>query len=122
MQIHVVRRGESIYSIAQAYNVSPNQIISANVLQAPNELVIGQALVIPITGRYHWVQPGESLYSIGRMFGVSPEEIANANNLSINEPLREGLRLYIPPSPKRYAQFNAYAEPRGSSVSETLEE
>lgn len=122
MQIHVVRQGESVYSIAQAYNISANQIISSNVLQAPNQLVIGQALVIPITGRYHWVQPGESLYSIGRMFGISPQEIANVNNISINEPLSEGLRLYIPPSPKRSAEFNAYVEPRGSTVSETLEE
>ncbi len=122
MQIHVVRPGESIYSIAQAYNVSANQIITSNVLQAPNQLVIGQALVIPITGRYHWVQAGESLYSIGRMFGISPQEIANVNNISIDEPLSEGLRLYIPPSPKRSAEFNAYVEPRGSTVSETLEE
>ncbi len=122
MQIHVVRQGESIYSIAQAYNINANQIISSNVLQAPNNLVIGQALVIPITGRYHWVQPGESLYSIGRMFRVSPQEIADANNLSIDQPLSEGLRLYIPPSPKRAAQFNAYVEPRGSAVSETLVE
>ncbi len=122
MQIHVVRQGESIYSIAQAYNISANQIISSNVLQAPNELVIGQALVIPITGRYHWVQPGETLSSIGRMFGVAPQEIADANNLSIDEPLKEGLRLYIPPSPKRYAQFNAYVEPRGTTVSENLEQ
>ena len=122
MQIHVVRQGESIYSIAQAYNISANQIISSNVLEAPNDLVIGQALVIPITGRYHWVQAGESLYSIGRMFGVSPQEIANVNNISIDEPLTVGLRLYIPPSPKRNAEFNAYVEPRGSAVSETLEE
>ncbi|PQD96446.1 spore gernimation protein [Pradoshia eiseniae] len=122
MQIHVVRQGESIYSIAQAYNISANQIISSNALQAPNELVIGQALVIPITGRYHWVQQGETLYSIGRMFGVSPEKIADANNISINEPLTVGLRLYIPPSSKRDAEFNAYVEPRGSAVSETLEE
>ena len=122
MQIHVVRQGESIYSIAQAYNISANQIISSNVLQAPNDLVIGQALVIPITGRYHWVQQGETLYSIGRMFGISPERIAEVNNISVDEPLTVGLRLYIPPSPKRNAEFNAYVEPRGSAVSETLEE
>ena len=122
MQIHVVRQGESIYSIAQAYNISANQIISSNVLEAPNDLVIGQALVIPITGRYHWVQQGETLYSIGRMFGISPERIAEVNNISVDEPLTVGLRLYIPPSPKRNAEFNAYVEPRGSAVSETLEE
>ena len=122
MQIHVVRQGESIYSIARAFNTTPERIISSNQLENPNDLVIGQALVIPITGSYYWVQPGDTLYTIGRKFGRTAKEIADVNNLSLNTPLTVGLRLYIPPIPKREAEFNAYVEPRGNTVSPTLEQ
>ena len=47
MQIHVVRQGESLWTISNRYAVSMNQIVSANELENPNALVIGQALVIP---------------------------------------------------------------------------
>ena len=47
MQIHVVRQGESLWTISNRYAVSINQIVSANQLENPNALVIGQALVIP---------------------------------------------------------------------------
>ena len=36
-------------------------------LPDPSRIVVGQALVIPITGSYHWVQPGQSLYFIARI-------------------------------------------------------
>ena len=120
MQIHVVRQGETIYSIAQTFNTTPQQIISSNQLENPNDLVIGQAMVIPITGSYYFVQQGDSLYTIARKFGTTAQRLAEVNRLSLNTPLTVGLRLYIPPIPKRDAEFNAYVEPRGTSVSPNL--
>ncbi|WP_050614116.1 LysM peptidoglycan-binding domain-containing protein [Bacillus testis] len=121
MQIHVVSAGQTVYSIAQAYNTTAQQIISANQLRAPNDLVVGQALVIPIVGRFYYVQSGDSLWSIGRKYGISPQELARINNISVDSPLTVGLRLYIPPLPKKNAEFLAYVEPQGASVSPTLE-
>lgn len=120
MQIHVVRAGESIYSIAQAFNSTPESIISANELSTPNQLVVGQALVIPITGSFYWIAPGDSLYSIGQKFGISAEELARINSISTSSSLNVGTRLYIPPRPKTNAEVNAYVEPSGSTVSPTL--
>ncbi len=122
MQIHVVRQGESIYSIAQTFNTTAEQIISSNELENPNDLVIGQALVIPITGSYYFVQTGDSLYTIARRFGTTAQRLAEINNISLNTPLTVGLRLYIPPIPRREAEFNAYVEPRGNTVSPNLEQ
>lgn len=122
MQIHVVRQGENINTIAQAFNTSPGRIISANELDKPNELVVGQALVIPITGSYYWVQSGDTLYTISRRFGQTAGQLAKANNISVNSPLTVGMRLYIPPRPKRDAEFNAYVEPRGTTVAPVLEQ
>lgn len=45
--IHVVKAGDSIYSIAKIYGVSPNEIIENNEVTNPEALVVGQTLVIP---------------------------------------------------------------------------
>ncbi|WP_252504357.1 glycosyl hydrolase family 18 protein [Sporosarcina sp. Marseille-Q4943] len=51
MQIHVVRQGDSLWEIARTYGVTIDAIVSANQLEDPNALVIGQALVIPTVSR-----------------------------------------------------------------------
>ena len=122
MQIHVVEPGQSICQIARLYNTTVASIVGANEVTNPNQLVVGQTLVIPIIGNYHWVQPGDSLYSIGRIYGVSYQRLAEINRIPLNQPLQIGQRLYIPPGPKRKAEINAYVEPLGGTVTAALEE
>lgn len=121
MQIHVVQRGQTVFGIAQAYNTTPEAIITANNIPNPNALVVGQALVIPITGRFYWVQPGDSLWTIARKFQITAQQLAQINHISLQTPLSVGQRLYIPPRRKRNAEFNGYVEPRNSVVSPSLE-
>lgn len=120
MQIHVVEPGQTLTGIARAYSVTPETIIQANQIEDLPYLVVGQALVIPIAGRYHWVQPGESFYSIGRRYGVPPAELARINGIPLTAPLTVGLRLYIPPGPRPNTEANAYVEPYGETVSPNL--
>lgn len=121
MQIHVVAQGDSVFSIAGTYGTTVDALINANELDAPNQLVVGQALVIPIVGRFYFVQPGDSLFSIAAQFGLSYQELARINNIPVNAPLNVGLRLYIPQGQKRDIVSNAYIEPTGGTVSEALE-
>lgn len=120
MQIHVVRQNDSLSGIAMAYSTTTQDLIDANELQNPNQLVIGQTLVIPIIGSFYWVQPGDTLYLIAQRYGLTVEELVNINQISQTNPLRVGLRLYIPERPKTSAEINAYVEPRGDTVSENL--
>ena len=48
MQIYVVKRGDSIDSIAAAYAVDALQIAYDNQIPAPYRLAVGQALLIPV--------------------------------------------------------------------------
>ena len=121
MQIHVVRQNETLFSIAREYNVSENAIETANQLPNPDRLVVGQAIVIPISGSFYTVRSGDSLWSISRRFGLSPEELARVNGISVNTILSVGMRLYIPPTRKRNAEFNGYIEPFGTTISPDLE-
>ncbi|MCM3729849.1 glycoside hydrolase family 18 protein [Neobacillus cucumis] len=121
MQIHIIKSNESLTTIARTYHTTVQDIVEANELPNPNNLVIGQSIVIPIIGHFYFVQSGDSLYSIGRKFGVSPQQLASVNRININQPLNVGFRLYIPQGAKRNAEFNAYVEPRGTTVAAGLE-
>ncbi len=44
---HIVRQGETISTIAKAYNVTPKAVIEANKIKNPSLIRIGQKLFIP---------------------------------------------------------------------------
>lgn len=120
MQIYVVQRGDSLGKIAKIYNVTVNELQQSNMIDNPNILAVGQALVIPIEGSYYWVRGGDSLWSISKKFNTSYRELATINQISIDNTLNIGTRLYIPPPPKVKAEINAYIEPVGTIVGANL--
>lgn len=122
MQIHIVQAGQSLFEIAQIYDATIGAIAGANEISNPNQLVVGQAIVIPILGSYYLVQPGDSLYSIAKHFGTDYQTLAMINDLNPNRPIPVGLRLYIPPQPKSNLEINAYAEPAADKISPELEQ
>lgn len=121
MQIHIVDRGDSVFSLGQLYGVQAQTIIDINELPDPAQLVIGQALVIPIIGQFYFVQQGDSFVSIGEAFDVPYLELAQINHLSVEQPLAIGQQLYIPPVPTTPISSLAYIEPIGNTVSPILE-
>lgn len=121
MQIYVIQPGDSLTAIARAYGSTVNDIVEANEIPNPNQLVVGKTVVIPIIGSFYWVQQGDSLYSIASRFRTTYQELARINRIPVNQPLQVGLRLYIPQMPKTRAETNAYVEPRGDTVAPALE-
>lgn len=118
--IHIVEQGDSIYSIANQYQTTIDELVQVNGLDRPEDLVIGQALVIPTD--IYTVQRGDSFYSIANRFDTTPQELANYNNLNPNTPLQIGQVLEIPQPEKTDITSNAYIEPIGDTVSETLQQ
>ncbi|WP_338753051.1 LysM peptidoglycan-binding domain-containing protein [Bacillus sp. FJAT-52991] len=97
MIIHVVKRGETLWSIASRYGVSVSQMIAANGLPNPNRLLIGQSLIIPIAARQHTVRAGETLWQIAQRYGVTVRAIVRANQISSPSNIYPGMVLIIPP-------------------------
>lgn len=122
MQIHVVQKGESLYTIGRMYGVPFEMIANANELSDPSKLAVGQALVIPIIGTYYWVQPGDSLYKISRMFGLTVEQLAQVNAINPASVLPVGLRLYIPQEEQTAIDSLLYVEPRTPVSQEMIAE
>jgi LysM repeat protein len=85
--IHYVSMGETLYNISQKYNVSVEDIKTANGLKN-DQISLGMELKIqkPQKGAIivYKVQSGDTLYSISRKFSVSVEEIKSWNKISDN--------------------------------------
>ena len=79
MQIHRVKSGETIYSIAREYGVSPRKIIENNGLKNPDSLAIGRELLILIPTRTYTARYGDTLEAISKRFSVSREELLKNN-------------------------------------------
>lgn len=114
MRIHVVKPGESIYSIARQYRVPAQKIISDNELTNPNQLVVGQTIVVLEGTRTHRVAPGESLYAIARDYKVSVSALLEANPQITNpSAISTGQVITIPPVTINFGsiEVNGYAFP-----------
>ena len=91
-----VKSGDTLYSIANRFNTTIDNIKNANNLTS-NTLSVGQILKIPSTTTYvyYTVQAGDTLYSIARKYNITVDIIKNANNLT-NNILSIGQTLRIP--------------------------
>lgn len=84
--IYTVKSGDSLYKIANQYNVTVDAIKRANNLTT-NNLQIGQVLRIPLgTSREttYTVKSGDSLYSIAKKYNTTVNRLKELNNLSSN--------------------------------------
>lgn len=97
MIIHVVSAGETLWQIANHYSVPIQEIIQLNGLSNPDQLVIGQSLVIPSLYTTHTVKKGETLWSIAQQYNVSIQSIVSVNHLTNPDLLTSGTQLVIPP-------------------------
>jgi len=95
--VHTVRRGDTLWDLAQKHGTTVNAIRRANNLSSRSKLAIGQKLTIPsgkAVADYYVVRRGDTLSSIARSFGVSMRSlmawnnIANPNRLAIGDKLR----------------------------------
>lgn len=95
--IHVVQRGETLWQIANRYNVTIAAIQQINQLPNLNQVLIGQSIVIPVAGTTHIVKYGETLWSIAQTYDVPVNSILQANQITNPNLLYPGVSLYIPP-------------------------
>ncbi|KXL52655.1 spore germination protein YaaH [Anaerotignum neopropionicum] len=114
MTIHVVSAGDTIYSIAEQYNVPVRQILENNAIVNPNLLTLGQALLILKPEVIYQVQSGDSLFSIAQNFGITVNMLLQNNpQLAILGSIFPGQTLIISfeNSPTENYLVNGYAYP-----------
>lgn len=120
MEIYVVKRGDTVTSLADQFNVPVEEIRTLNGIRQNRNLAIGEALLIPLVGRNYIVQSGDSLYKIATDNGLTVSELARVNNISPDAQLQIGQRLYIPPRKKLYKDTAAYIQPTSTTYREGI--
>jgi murein DD-endopeptidase MepM/ murein hydrolase activator NlpD len=114
--IHVVEKGETVYSISRTYRISPEALMKYNDIGDASRLQIGRRLKIPsapesasagtsassgsagvsaVLYTEYRVVKNDTLYSIARQRGMSLEELLRANGFSPNHVLKEGERIKV---------------------------
>ncbi len=92
---YVVQKGDNLYSIANKYGVTIDDIKLLNDLNS-NTLQIGQILKIPGSANYNTyiVKKGDTLWDIARTYGTTVNKLMSINNLT-STVLKVGQSLLI---------------------------
>ena len=123
---HILEKGETLYSVARSYGVSPDTIAKANFIDDPSKLRAGKRLLIPrdvvasgvaahdvvasgvtasgedahdpaaVESQKYKVVKGDTLFSIARAYGVGLNALRAANKLTASAVIKAGDTLAIP--------------------------
>ncbi len=106
--VHIIKQGETLFSLCNAYNVSQKQVAKENP-EIFLGLQPGQALKIPVVKEqseeksggekyvlYHRVQPGQTLFSLSQMYNVPKEDIIAFNDPSVEYVIKVNQIIRIP--------------------------
>lgn len=126
---HPVKEGETIYSIAKQYRVTPYSILKENPeIKSAEEIQPNTILIVPVSQDYrgesitkvlekkieveepkqrepigyrrHRVRKKETLFSLTQKYDVTEEQIKRYNKILYSEPLKKGMVLQIPEYPE----------------------
>ena len=117
---YVVKSGDSLWSIANKYNTTVNELKTLNKLTS-NNLTIGQIIEIPSnesnnqTTNTYTVKSGDSLWSIANRYNTTVNELKALNKLTSNN-LTIGQIIEIPSNESNNQTTNTYTVKSGDSL------
>ena len=79
-KVHVVKRGDTLWSIAQQYGTTVSKLKELNPGINPDRLQIGQEIVVSgSTATYHTVQKGDTLWGIAQKYNTTVTKLKQLN-------------------------------------------
>jgi len=105
--VHVLSRGETLYSLARTYGVSLDDLLKKNSIQDPSGLSVGTRLIIPgneetvsmtnagSASTFYTVQKGDTYYGIARKNNLEVDTLLSMNDRDESRVLRVGETLLI---------------------------
>lgn len=114
MFIYTVKAGDDLTMLSRRFGIPTSRIAADNALRYPNNLVVGQHLIIMSDSMRHIIEEGQTLYSLSQEFGVPLDDLLAANPNVNPIALYEGEVVNIPIPEnvlRRPAIINGYAYP-----------
>lgn len=114
MFIYTVKAGDDLTMLSRRFGIPASRIVADNSLRYPNNLVVGQHLIIMSDSMRHVIEEGQTLYSLSQEFGVPLDDLLAANPNVNPIALYEGEVVNIPipeNALRRPAIINGYAYP-----------
>ncbi len=135
--IHIVKQNETVNTISQLYNVTPDVVTGENpealagvhegqVLKIPDTftpLTVKQpvSVVIKDTAGIHIVKPGETLFSIARQYHVTVRDLYQVNPELQSDTIEVNQVLKIPGAKSAAAGTAESNEPEGKYIMHKVE-
>lgn len=117
--VHLVQKGETLYSIGRKYQITLSELRAANDLSESDILKAGQKLTIPSPDienaavlnssagngsqgyptsslETYAVQKGDTFYGIARKYNIKVAELFAINDLGESDVLKAGQKLKVP--------------------------
>ncbi len=143
--VHLVEKGETLYSISRKYQITVSELRAANGLSESDVLKFGQKLNIPtpdienaatlnsasVSGSSYTTenletyvaQKGDTYYGIARERGIKVAELFALNNLGSDASLKAGQKLKVPAKASQAVAAGSLdlkdADPRKYSTAKT---
>ena len=96
VESYTVRDGDSLWSIANAFNLDINTLFGCNTMKDPNYLRVGSVLRIPNQdGIFYTVKKGDTLDEVTKKHGTLAGSVMKANGLD-SESLKAGAEIFLP--------------------------
>jgi len=121
--VYIVQSGDSLYSIASDFNVSVNELITANNITDPNLLAAGQQLTIPglegVSGVVDKmrINIGDSYRSLMRRTQIPVDLFRKLNRIVSPSELYVGAPIIIPQQ-ETTSQLSGVSQTAGESLLE----
>ncbi|MGP1437539.1 MAG: LysM peptidoglycan-binding domain-containing protein [Treponema sp.] len=90
---HILKNGETLYSISRKYNISLDLLLESNNIKDASKVMAGAKIYIP---NNYTVKDGDTIYGIARKFSVSAMELMSVNQLDEFSLIKPGDVLNIP--------------------------
>lgn len=94
---YIVETGDTLWSIADKFNISLETVLWANNLNKDTVIQPGKKLIVlPVSGLLHHIQKGETISGIAQKYKAKEEEIIDFNKLSSEGDIFIGDILVVP--------------------------
>mgnify|MGYP001267030178 CR=1 FL=1 len=138
---HTVKKGETLGTIGTKYGVKAKSIQVVNKIKNPNQISVGQNLVIPVAGqpikptalasstggkakkptkpkaKYHTVRSGQTLSHVANKYKVRVSDLMRWNNIKSANKIRVGQKLKLYGADKPQIRWTSYTVRRGDTLS-----